>query len=36
MRPIDADTLIAEYPDDVLTHCDITAAATIDMEMLQP
>ena len=36
MRPIDADALIAEYPDDVLTHCDIKAAATIDMEMLQP
>ena len=36
MRLIDADALIAEYPDDVLTHCDIKAAATIDMEMLQP
>lgn len=23
-------------PDDVLTHCDIKAAATIDMDMLQP
>ena len=34
MRLIDADALIAEYPDDVLTHCDIKAAATIDMEML--
>ena len=34
MRPIDADALIAEYPDDVLTHCDIEAAPTIDMESL--
>ena len=36
MRPIDADTLIAEYPDDVLTHCDIEAAPTIDPENLKP
>lgn len=30
MRLIDADALIAEYPDDVLTHCDIEATPTID------
>lgn len=36
MRLIDADALIAEYPDDVLTHCDIEAAPTIDPESLQP
>ena len=36
MRLIDADALIAEYPDDVLTHCDIEAAPTIDLESLQP
>ena len=36
MRPIDADALIAEYPDDVLTHCDIEAAPTIDREKLKP
>ena len=36
MRLIDADALIAEYPDDVLTHCDIEAAPTIDLENLQP
>lgn len=36
MRLIDADALIAEYPDDVLTHCDIEAAPTIDPENLKP
>lgn len=36
MRLIDADALIAEYPDDVLTHCDIEAAPTIELESLQP
>lgn len=30
MRLIDADALITEYPDDVLTHCDIEAAPTIE------
>ena len=36
MRLIDADALIAEYPDDVLTHCDIEAAPTISPENPQP
>lgn len=36
MRLIDADALIAEYPDDVLTHSDIKAAPTIDPENLKP
>ena len=36
MRLIDADALIAEYPDDVLTHCDIEAAPTLELESLQP
>lgn len=36
MRLIDADALITEYPDDVLMHCDIEAAPTIDLESLQP
>lgn len=30
MRLIDADALIAEYPDDVLTHCDIEATPIVD------
>lgn len=36
MRLIDADALIAEYPDDVLTHSDIKAAPTVYLKSLQP